>query len=509
MVKIDGQWQSVSWDEGIRVASKALHHTVTAHGAADLAVLMSASVSTEEYFLAQRLARGLDCPNIDHRLREQDFSDDRASSQSIAFQAPMAEIDDAKTILLIGSNIRHEAPILGQRVRKAWRNGAQVAALNPVDWNFHFELANRLIAAPQHLVMELAALAQAVSNVTGKEIPGNLRAATNGAQVGESHTAMAEMLKDGGNKMLILGQAAMAHEHASWLRQLSAWIATASGATLNIVPHGANTTGAAMAGALPTTGSGNSEVEAGLNVREMLTTAAKGYLLWDIEPEFDFANPTLAAQALASAESVVAVSTFANDTLKAHADVILPLAPLAESEGLFYTMDGQSFALEQAVKASGQSRQGWKILRRLGDKLELDGFSQVDIASLRNEMIEEISQTSDATEAVDLAEPKAGGDLYRVGELAMYGVDALCRRSEYLQQTVHADNAFVGLNPNDAGRKGLLEGHEVKVSQGSGHVTLPVRICNELPAGAVWVKSATGVACTLGDSFGPISVEAA
>lgn len=509
MVKIDGHWQNVSWDEGLRIASEALRSAVTAHGGGGLGVLMSASVSTEEYFLAQRLAHGLDCPNIDHRLREQDFSDDPARSQAAAFQSPMADIDTADTILLIGSNIRFEAPILGQRVRKAWRNGAQVAALNPVDWNFHFSLVNRIITAPQRMLAELAALATAVSSKTGKEIPASLQTGLADIQVGESHTAMAEMLNSDGNKMLILGQSAMAHEQASWLRQLSAWIATASGATLNMVSHGGNATGAAMAGALPGSGVGGSETDTGLNAREMLASPTKAYLLWDVEPEFDLANPELARQALDSAETVVAVSSFASDGLKASADVILPLAPLAESEGTFYTFDGQSFTAGQAVKTAGHARPGWKILRRLGAELELDGFSQVDIVSLREEMLTEIGDASFTAAEVELAAPQAGGDLYRVGEVAMYGLDALCRRSEYLQQTVHAKNNFVGLNPDDAGSKGLVEGHEVKVSQGSSHTTLPVRICNELPAGAVWVKSATNAGKALGDSFGPISVEAA
>jgi NADH-quinone oxidoreductase subunit G len=264
-----------------------------------------------------------------------------------------------------------------------------------------------------------------------------------------------------------------------------------------------------MAGALPYMGAGGNEVESGQNVREMLATPAKGYLLWDLEPEFDLANPAMALQALDTAESVVAVSSFANETLKAHADVILPLAPVAESEGSYYSMDGQSFVTGPAVKPSGQSRAGWKILRRLGDELELEGFSQVDIASLHDEMNEATGKANATPETVDLAEPQSAGDLYRVGELAMYGVDALCRRSDYLQQTVHAETAFVGLNPKDAGSKGLVEGHEVKVSQGEAHVILPVCICNELPVGAVWVKSATESGTALGDSYGPISVEAA
>ena len=502
MVKVNGEWQNVSWDEGIRVASKALRRSVTAHGGGKLGLLLSANASTEEHYLARRLASGFDCTNVDYRLREQDFSDDMALGYTASFKTPMAEIDSADTILLIGSNIRHEAPILGQRVRKAWRNGGRIAALNPVDWNFHFELSDKLITAPQNMVAELATLAAAVSKGTGKEIPGYLQAAVSENQAGDSHKAIADLLTADGTKMLILGQTAMAHEQASWLRQLSAWIAVASGATLNILSHGGNATGAAMA-------AGASQAAPGLNTREMLATPLKSYLLWDLEPEFDLANPGLALQTLAAAESVVAVSSYASDGLKAVADVILPLAPLAESEGLFYTFDGQTVVAETAVKASGQAKPGWKILRRLGASLELDGFSQVDISSLRDGMLQEISQAESQAAEVELPAPKSGAEFYRVGEVAMYGVDALCRRSDYLQQTVHAENAFVGLNPDDAGRKGLVDGHEVKVSQGDTHVILPVRLCRELPAGAVWVKSATDVSSALGDSFGPISVEAA
>ncbi len=141
MVKVNDQWQNVSWDEGMRVAAKALRRSVSAHGGANLGVLMSASASTEEHFLARRLAHGLDCPNMDYRLREQDFSDDTLRAGQHHSRHRWLRLTRPATIILIGSNIRHEAPILGQRVRKAWRKGARVAALNPVDWNFHFDLA--------------------------------------------------------------------------------------------------------------------------------------------------------------------------------------------------------------------------------------------------------------------------------------------------------------------------------------------------------------------------------
>jgi NADH-quinone oxidoreductase subunit G len=188
--------------------------------------------------------------------------------------------------------------------------------------------------------------------------------------------------------------------------------------------------------------------------------------------------------------------------------VILPLAPLAESEGVFYALDGQSFSATAAVKPAGQARPGWKILRRLGGELELDGFSQVDIASLREEMLVAIGSAQFATGEAELAAPPGDDGLHRVGDVPMYAVDALCRRSEHLQQTVHGDNAYVGLSPGDAGSRGLEQGVELKVTQGEASTVLPLRICPELPDGAVWVKSATSAGSVLGDSYGPISVEA-
>ncbi len=505
MIKVDGEWQNASWDEALAAASEALRNAVYVHGSANLGMLISPNVSTEEHFLAQRLAQGLECPNIDYRLREQDFADDKARAQTAAFQSQMTEIDHADSILLVGSNIRHEAPILGQRVRKAWRNGSQIAAINPVDWNFHFSLAQKVIAAPQNMLAELAKLANAVASASGKDVPAGLQAALNGHQPDEAHTAMAALLTGDGKHMLILGQAAMAHTQASWIRQISSWIAQASGASLNMIPHGSNTTGAATAGAL----AGQANIgNDGLNVREMLSSDLKAYLLWDIEPDCDLANPAMATKALSSAETVVAVAAFASESLKKIADVILPLAPMAESEGLFYTLDGQSFSIEPAVRAAGQAKPGWKILRRLGSELELDGFSQVNLAGLRQEMLAEADNSYFSAVEIELDAPQAGGDMYRVGEVAIYGVDALCRRSEVLQQTALADNHFVGLNPDDAGSRGLVNGHKVKVSQADGQVTLPLRICKELPVGAVWVKCATNAGKALGDSFGPISVEA-
>ena len=148
MVKENGEWRSVSWEEAIAATATALKSVVEEHGADELGVLMSPGALTEEYYLAQSMVRALGCGNIDHRLREIDFADDNAQPTTPQFGASPAEMEQASSILLIGSNIRHEAPILGHRVRKAWLAGAGISAINPIDFDFHFKLKNKQIVAP-------------------------------------------------------------------------------------------------------------------------------------------------------------------------------------------------------------------------------------------------------------------------------------------------------------------------------------------------------------------------
>lgn len=499
MVKKDGSWQKVTWEEGIQAAADALQSVISANGGEQLGVLMSADAATEDFYLARKLADKLGSQNFDTRLKEQDFSDDGWTTETASFSAPMSDIDNADGILLVGSNIRQEAPLLAQRVRKAWRRGAKIAAINPVDWNLNFTLSAGLITPPQNMVADLVLLAQAVADVTGNDLPKTLQPVKNDQKPGDQHKAIAEMLKASERTSVLLGQAALAHTHAAWLRQLSAWICNATGAALNIVTHGGNATGAAK---IQTLSSG------GLNARAMLNASLKAYLLWDVEPDFDFANPSLASKVLEAADKVVAVSCFAGADLKACADVILPLAPLPESEGTFYTFDGQKMEIQAAAKLSGEARPGWKILRRLGAQLELDGFQQIDLAGIREEMSVVLDHSSSEPQTHKLAAVESFSGLSRVGEIGMYSVNGLCRRSEYLQQTAQAQLNFVGLSENDAARLGLGEGQKAKVGQRDHTVSLPVRICSELPEGAVWVKAGTPAVSSLGDSYGPIRVEA-
>ena len=512
-VKIDGEWQSVSWDEAFQAAVRILNTSVEEHGPEQLGVLMSPSAATEEYYLAQDLVRKLGCNNIDHRLREQDFSDDPASPAWPAFERSIAGLETSDVVLLVGSNPRQEAPILAHRLRKAWRSGADISVINPLDWPFTFDTSLDTVVAPQYMVAALAALAVAVEKSTGKAAPDNLRAALDEVpedrRSDSGNETLANRLKESDRGLVFLGQFAMSHPDAAWLRLLAGYIADATGSALNILPHGGNPVGAWLAGAVPHRAPGGRAIQNGMNVLQMFENPIKTYLLWDFEMEFDTGNPARANAAIAAAENVIAVCSFATDSLRELADIIMPLAPLAESEGSLVNLDGSAMEYAPAGKASGEARPGWKILRRLGNELGLEGFDQVSLAQLQTEMGEASEPVDVAKGDYSLQRPSLEKGLYRIGELAMYSVDALCRRSHALQQTVQADSRFVGLNPADATRFGLMDGGKARVQQGGNHAELEVRVSDQVPAGGAWIRSATGLSAGLEQAVAPVVVEVA
>ena len=508
-VKEGDEWKTVSWDEAAAMATAILREGRESHGPDQLGVLLSPSVSSEEYFLAQRLARQLGCNHIDHRLREQDFADDAAQPVSAPFPKNIAELQDSDSILLVGCNPREEAPIVGHRIRQAWRAGANIAVINPLDWKFTFDTSLGAIVAPQRMVAELAALAAAVEKISGAPAPGHLRQAVDQAGEDDRQAGLASRLNESENAVVILGQFGMSHPQASVLRALAAYIAAATGSAWNMLGHGANAAGARQAGAVPAHGPGGAACEPGMNVVQMLNDPRRNYLLWGLEPEFDIDNPARAMEALRQADKVIAVVSHASAGLREAADLILPLAPTAESEGSLVNFDGETLVFRAATRTTGEARPGWKILRLIGDRLGLDGFDQLNVEQVQGELRDAVEIAHFEPGEIQLESGHCEDGFYRIGEVPMYSVDALCRRAEPLQETAQAQSLFIGLNPGDASRLGLVNGDRAMVMQGDANAEFDVRVSDRVPPGGVWLRSSTGAVQGLGSSVAPINVEVA
>ncbi|MBL8251823.1 MAG: NADH-quinone oxidoreductase subunit NuoG, partial [Candidatus Competibacter sp.] len=168
------------WEPALEAAAKRLKDGIARHGADAVGFLVSPTATVEELYLAQKLARGLGVANIDHRLRQADFSDQDAAPVFPWLGQDVADLESVKSALLIGSNVRMEQPLAGHRLRKAALAGARILCVNPRDFDFRFPVTAKIVADPAGMVAGLAGVAQAVAELKNRSLPENLAALKTG-----------------------------------------------------------------------------------------------------------------------------------------------------------------------------------------------------------------------------------------------------------------------------------------------------------------------------------------
>ena len=470
-VKRNGQWQVTSWEDALQFAGELLKKVP----GNELGVLVHPATSNEEGDLLVRLALGLGSPHIDHRLRQLDFADNAAASP---FGLPVAQVAQIKAALLVGSDLRYEMPLLNHRVHQATKQGAKVYAVNPVHFDFNYKLAGEAIAPPQAMVDALLSLAKAAV-AAGGVAPLALVDAIQSAQSDEGDGDAIAALKSG-QAVVILGEAAVTHPQASWLRSIARFIADATGAGYNELPVGANAVGLSRIGVLPG--------DSGLDAQAMLVQPRKSYVLFGVEPPHDFADGTNALKALGAAEQVVAFSAYASAALREVADVILPIALLPENDATLVNVDGLAQGVSAGAKAPGEARPGWKVLRALGGALQLAGFEFDDLAGLRDGIAER-----SATLRAGLATRSPVDGLTRVATWPIYRSDAVLRRAKALNAHPLNRASAVRMHADDAQKLDLTNGDQTRIAD----ALLPVVIDPAVPVGAVWIEACQDFTATL------------
>ena len=505
MIKKDGEWQETSWEMALEMAAAGLKEI----GEADqIGALVSPASTVEELYLAQKLMRGLGSDNIDSRLRQGDFRLDK-DNQSIGWLGMgIADIESLNGVLVVGGNLRKEQPILAHRLRKAALAGADVHFLNPQRIELNHP-ASQTVAGPAGMVDALAAIAKA-AGAKGKGAAAEL---IKSAKTDADAEATAAALKQAGKGAVMLGALAQSHPDYALIGALASALAEATDTTLSLVPTASNGLGAQLAGAQPNLKAGGGAADqSGLDALRMQKMPRKGYLLMGVEPGVDFWDGALSVSALQSADIVVALSAYRSPLLEACADILLPMGLFAETSGTYVNAEGSWQSSRGAVRPQGEARPAWKILRVMGNLLDIDGFDYVDSEQVRDELKAlcdtELSANS-LTLAGDPARQLSSGDLLRGGDTPLNAADALVRRAEALQQTRDAGSAAIRVHSTDADRLGLSGSEQALVKQNGYQAKLPLEIDDSLPEGCVWISTGLAETAALGQPFGEVTVEKA
>jgi len=246
MIKKEGVWQATDWTEAIETSLSQLKAVVGQHGVSQVGAIASPNSTLEELYLLQKIIHGMGGRNIDHRLKQLDFSDDAHLPTRPTCAWQLDDLAKKDNIIIIGSHVRKDQPIVAHKIRKASLIGADIFAINSIDYDFHFDLTDKCIVAPSQMVSTLAALASAL-NVADTD--------TAWAPLLKEHTpskeikTLAKAMQSGENKAMVVGLQALYHPEGATIRALCAAIAKALGAEYGQLTEGANSAGADFVGA--------------------------------------------------------------------------------------------------------------------------------------------------------------------------------------------------------------------------------------------------------------------
>ncbi len=515
MIKQGGKWQEVEWQTALEYVANGLRQIASSAGADQIGALATPHSTLEELYLLQKLMRGIGSDNVDFRLRQSDFSADGKQLGAPWLGMAVADINLVDRFLIVGSFLRKDHPLLASRVRQAVKKGAQVNLLHATDDDLLMPVANKAIVAPDAMVDVLAKILKALA----QEKKVAVDVAVQNVEVGSAAAVIANSLASGQRVAVLLGNFAQQHPQAAQLHLLAQNITKLSGGTFGFIGEAANSVGGYVAQAVPF--AGNTQ---GLNAAAMLATPRKAYLLLNVEAELDTANAQQAMSAMQAADMVVVMSAYKHHATE-YADVLLPIAPFTETSGTFINTEGRVQSFKGAVKPLAEARPAWKVLRVLGNLLNLKGFEHDSSEAVRDEALQGVDVTSKLNNTIkspltpllqsgESANPtleKGGrGDLFqRVADVPIYAADAIARRSAPLQATRDAAQPMVYMHSSILSRLGVQVGEVVKVSQGQGSVRLAVAADDKLPQGVVRVAAGHAATAGLGAMTGTITVERA
>jgi len=440
MVKRDGAWQEVEWEQAFDFLVPRLQD--------DFGVLASPHSTLEELFLVSKLGPA------DFRLRQSDFSADGKRGGIPWLGMPIAELEKLDRVLVVGSFLRKDHPLIAQRLRQAAKRGAQIHMLHSVDDDWLMPIASRKVVSPAELPSAIA--------------------------------AYRDVLNAGKNPAVFLGNFALQHPQAAQIHAA----AQSLGVRVGVFGEAANSVGGYLAG-LPNGG----------NVGDVLKK--RNLILLNVEPELDCADPLAARKALDAANFVVSLTAY--KTGLEYADVLLPIAPFTETSGAFVNTEGRVQSFHATVHALGNARPGWKVLRVLGSLLGRQGFGfdtveQVRAACLAGKDVQRLLSNS-----IQGSFPTASSvsGIQRIADVPIYFADPLVRRSPSLQKTRDARPPRAWMNSRLLARLGVAAGQPVLIN---ASVKLMCALDDRLPDECVRIAAAHPSTAAVGPMFGALTL---
>lgn len=446
-IKQNNQWHTVDWQTALDYVAKGLHGVSHDFGADGIGMWVNPANTIEEMYLARKLADGLGINAVDSRLRSLDGRLAAAAKGAQWLGQNIEQLAENEVILVVGARLRQEQPLLTARIRQAAKNGTKIAVLAAAAEELFMPLLAQVSLHPYQWIDWL-------SNALNSEVGQTLLQAQKAS--------------------IILGADVLNHPDAAAVYAAAQDLAVATDSILGILPQAANSIGAEVLGVAAR--------KAEHTIAAQIAQPKQAVMLLNVEPDMDVANGAAAIAALKQAQTVMAFSAYDSEVLREVADVMLPITPFTETSGSLINMEGRLQSFHGVVQAYGEARPLWKVLRVLGNVLELPGFEYENTQQILTDALAKDqlpALLNNQIQPVATTDPNIS--LVRVGGVSLYATDGIVRRSAPLQNTVHAAVPTARIHSTTLNTLGLADGDIALARQGNSTVAVTVAADDTLP----------------------------
>ena len=376
-----GKLQRADWKDAFKEIARQLRSDKSS-----IAAVAGDMLDCETMFAAKSLLQACGSTLIEGRQTGMDY--DVSNLAAVNFNSTFEGLEHAQAILIVGSHIRWEAPLVNVRIRKAVKRGAKVFVVGP-HWDTTYPA--------KFLGSDLSVL---------NDLPDDV----------------SRTFENADRAAVIVGGGALQGAHAKALALAHAW-----GAEFNVLHFSAARMGGLMLGFAQKGGMAD------------LANPTPKVLLCLGADEMSF-EPF--------ADTLKVYIGHHGDRGAHAADIVLPGASYAEKDGTYVNTEGRVQFAEKAVFAPGDAREDWTILRAMADALKVDvGFDSFD--DLQSAMIAAVPQLGEKGLA-DLGNlPKPDANARATGVMSAYPIkdfyltNTIARASDTMQhcsaELLHGD----------------------------------------------------------------------
>ena len=440
MVKKDGIWENVSWDEAFNYSFDKISDIKSKFGARQLGGLASVNSTVEELFLLQKFLRVLGSNNLDHRLKQTDFSNQDDFPIFTGLDIGVDQIDKIKNKIIIGSNIVKEQSIIGLKLRQVIKNGGNVFVLNPADFDFAMDLTGKYIVNPKNFLNVLMSIIKTLSSKSDQPIDFfGMDELFKSVKSSNLYFDLVNAFLTSTKNLVVLGSYVSCSPDYTKLVSISSLFAKITKSNYGILTDGANSSGAWITGFVPhrLPGGKKNSNDVGLNAFDMFSKQLKAYILFGLEIEYDSFYSNIAIQALKNSEFVLSFASFKSDVLLDVSNVILPIASSYENSGTFVNVSGIWQSFTSVIPCSYKIKCGWQAINAMANYFKLSGFSHTNVVSILNEfkpLVDLNKSLSWSVLKVSDLSSRVNNDIIMVPSILLYDNDSLVRRAKSLQK---------------------------------------------------------------------------